>query len=213
MLVASVGARADGENPGLVRGLEDDRTGPVAEEDAGAPVLVVGDAREHFSAHDERPLGASSDDHRFGKAESVDEARAGRLEAEGHARSGADPLLEEHPHVGKHEIGGGRPDDDEVETAGFEPGGLEGSACRPLAHVEGRLPGGHDVATLDARAFADPGVVCVDEPLEMGVVEDTFGDVAAGSGHPCVAPPRTAHPACTSCGVGLRRSARRAGMS
>ena len=73
----AVGAEDAGENTtiGFV-GLEDDRAGPIAEENAGGAVAPVGDAGERLGPDDQCVLIDTGRDEVGGHAEAVDKAGA-----------------------------------------------------------------------------------------------------------------------------------------
>ena len=89
-----------------------------------------------------------------------------------------------------HEAGGGgkghvRGDgghDDEVEVFRFDPGIFQGVAAGLDRQIAGRLIWAGNAALLDSSALDDPLVGGLDHALQVGIGQDLFRQVLAGSG-------------------------------
>src|SRR5262249_8488460 len=136
-------------------------------------------------------------------------AGAGRLDAEGRSAAAAEPLLQQHPAVGKHQIGGGGAEGDEVDVARSQARGLQCTSRGVLGQIDGSLPLGGHVTALDAGTGADPLARGPDELLEIEVAADLLRRVRAGAGDARIdqlAAP-SACSACAMCAVSPRRAA------
>ncbi len=176
---------------GLVS-LDDRGTGAVAEQDAGAPVGVVGDAVQALGP-DHQDVVETLEEQPVGDDETVDPARAHGLEIEGAAveRRGRRPRP--GPCPGRCSRGRWWPGSTWPMSAGSTPDCVEG------------LAGGRDgessevdppsAASADARPLADPFVGGVHRATVRSVVgDDLLGEGRADPGEPeadgCVGPVR-----------------------
>ena len=169
-------------HPRLRRALEHDRSRAVPEQDAGAAVAPVEEARMHVRADHESAGRAPGANELLRDPERVDEAGAHRLHVERGASLGSEASLQPARGGRVDPVRGGGPDHDEVEIGPFEARRLEGPPRRPFREVAGRLPGGRDAPFPDAGPFPDPLVGGVDGGGELVVGEHPLGKVAAGAG-------------------------------
>ncbi|MNX93093.1 hypothetical protein D3C86_1252670 [compost metagenome] len=188
----AVRAHVAAEQALLLAAAQHDRAAGVAEEDGGAAVLPVDVLGEQVAADDERRAVHAGGEELAGDDGPVDEAAAGGLHVEGGGGGGADGVLDQGGRGGHGHVRGRGRDDDEIQLGGLDPGVLERLLGGGDGHVAHGVLGRRDAALTDARAFTDPGVVGVEEGLELGVGHDPLGDVITaaddgngeqGSGH------------------------------
>ncbi len=171
-------------NAGLVGSLDHDRARAVAKQHAGTAVVPVQDAREHFGADDQGHLGAAGLYEGIGRGQGIDKAAAYRLDIECGPALGAQIGLHQASRTGKHEVGSGSGDDDQVDVIGRSRRHFPG----PPRGLGGQLAGrnaalGH-VALAYARALDDPGIRRFDLPRrQIGgqfiIGYDAGGQIAA----------------------------------
>ena len=150
--------------------------GAIAEQDRGAAIRVVGDARQRLGAHHQRALRLARADELVGDRQRIDEAAAGRLDAECRAAacSPAAPAAA-RPQLGNTRSGVVVPKTMRSMSSGFRPAAAMARArgvlapCRPWSR-----PAAAIVAALDAGALADPRVGGVHALLQVGVVHNTL---------------------------------------
>jgi hypothetical protein len=170
----------------------------VAEQDAGGPVGPVHQPG-HFLGPDHQGAFRQTTRHEtVGDAERINEARADRLDVEGHAHARAQLALNDGGHRGKGHVRRRRRHDDQVDVRRRLAGvgqGLPGGLDRQVA---GRLIVARLVALPDAGAFLDPFVGRVDDLGQVGVGDDLLrqvradaGDDAASDAHWTVSPAGT----------------------
>ena len=108
--------------------------------------------------------------------QSVDEARAARLNIEGAGAAGADALGDHRRGRREHRVGYQRGADHEVDVVGGVAEASEQVVGRLDCQVGGRLIGPADAPLADAGARRDPLVGGVDGAGELIVREDALGD-------------------------------------
>src|SRR4029079_19154270 len=180
----------------------------VAEEDARAPVLRIGHARERLAPDDEHVVEVAGGQQRRAHDELVDEPGAAGVEVEGPAPH-AEAVAHERAGVGDQLLGGRGGDDEEIDGVGGESGVLDRSGAGLDGQGRGRLTRTGDPPLADAGALDDPLVAGVDALLEVGVGEALVGKRRAPScdgrphaqatrSHATGWPSRSRSPRCTS---------------
>ena len=168
---------------------------PVPEEDAGAPVGVVGDAGEHLGADHQAVFPGAGRQQGLGGVQAVDKAGAGGIQIEAHrVLRQTQPVLQ-HAGSGGGDVVGGDGGDQ------ADPYGLRTDS----GHLHGRPGGGLGQAALglvpafpplpDAGAADDPGVVGLHDPLQIPVGDHLPGQGAARALEPDSAHARSFFPA------------------
>ena len=157
-------------------------TRAVAPQDAVAAVVPVGDARQRFGADHQHMSGCAGLDELVGHREGIHEAAAYRLQVErrlavGHAQLG----LHDAGGAGKHQVGRGGGDQQQVDVVGLQARNLERRACRMSSQIAGEFTLGGNMPLADAGAFDDPLIVRIDQLFEIGVGEDAGRQIAAGA--------------------------------
>ncbi len=168
----------------LLAGREHHRARAVAEQHAGAAVVPVEDAREHFGADHQSFFVLAGFDERVCGCHGIDEAAAYRLHIECRAVLRAELRLQQAGGAGKDVVGGGGRDNDQVDLGGRHARRLEGTAARLEREVARGLGFLRDVALDDTGAAANPGVARIEPRGELVVHHDARRQVAAGAGDP-----------------------------
>ena len=158
-------------------GLEEDRAGAVAEDDAGGAVGVVDDAGHDVRADDENVLLHAGLDELGADLEGVREAGAGGGEIEAPGVGSAEFVLHEAGGGGKHHVWRHRRDDDDFDVRRGEAALGEAELCGFNGEIAGGDAGGDDVALADAGALGDPLVAGGDHGLQVFVGEEFGWDV------------------------------------
>ncbi len=180
-------AKVDQPDLALFRGFDQDRTGAIAEDDAGRAVGVVDDRRHGVSA-DDQDLGVSSGLDQLGAhLQGVEKtgARRGKVEAPGAV--GAELVLNQAGGRGEEHVGRNRGDNDHLYFAGRDASLGKAAARCFHGHVTGRHAWLDQVALADAEALHDPLVRSVYHGCQIGVVEDArrhIGSQSADLGAP-----------------------------
>ena len=183
---------------GLGRRRQDDRAGPVAEQDAGVPVGVVEEPGEQLGADHEDVAGHPAGDVGLGHGVGVDEAGAGRRDVHREGLGVADRLLDQRRGRRHPVVRGERRQQDDVDVVGLQPGHCDGLLPRHGRHRCSRLVGRRDTSLADPGPGADPFVGRVDHLLEVGVGQDAGRGVAPPTGDVGVARSLGAHSGSTS---------------
>ena len=193
-----LGRHLDAESAaGLVGRRQDDRPGPVAEQDAGVAVGVVEEAGEQLGTDDQDVLRHPARDVGVGRGVRVDEPRAGRGDVHRGRSRVADGLLDQGRRRRHPVVGGERREQDEVDLVGLDAGRPDRAHRGDGGHRGRRLVGRGDPALADPRPRHDPFVGGVDHPLEVVVGQDLRRGVAAPAGD-MGGPDRRAHSGSTS---------------
>ncbi len=195
-------------------GFEEHRARPVAEEDGRVAVLVVDDARHLVGADDEHAVVLAARDKLRARVEREQKARARRRQVEAPRVRGAEVALNEAGRGGKEHVRRHRRHDDQVHGVRGEAALLQ-AAPGGFGPHEGGGPGGviQDAALGDAGARADPLVVRLHEPFEVGVRQTGFRDImphGCDGRASCAHQKRRAQPL-GSCGVGEPQGTHRPG--
>ncbi len=160
-----------------VDGLDHHGGGAVGEEDGGAAVVPVGDAREGLGSDQQHLAGAGGDD-AVGQREAVDEPRARRIDVDGPAPE-AEVLLHRGGGAGHCLVRGGGGEDDEVDLGRLDTR----SGQRHPTGLGRQLRGGApDPALPDAGPLGDPLVAGVHGGGEVVVGDDLVGQRCAPPG-------------------------------
>ncbi len=180
--IAAVVAERVGEYAASLRdGRHDGSSGGIAEEDAGASVLPVGDLGECLGSDYECAVVGFCGEQRGGRREPVDEAGASHEDVEGRRPGGSKGLLEKGGSAGEEGIGGHGGDDDQVEIGGFDAGAFEGRTSGGEAEIGGGNVRVGDAPFYDAGASADPLVRGINHLFEVEVGQHTRRRVGPGS--------------------------------
>ena len=91
----------------------------------------------------------------------------------------AEALLQQAGGAGKHLVGGGGGDHNQINFAGAQVGRFDGFARRLLGEVDGEFIIRRNPALADAGARLDPLLGGVDHGFEFLVGEDFVGQVSA----------------------------------
>jgi len=175
---AAIGALA-----GLLLAAKHHRSGPVAEQHAGAAVLPVDQARERFGANHQRGVCLTHADEIVGGGEGVNEASAHRLQVEGDARAGIEFTLDRRRRSRKGVVRRRSGDQDEIDVPGGHARpreGLLGGAGRQVGcqlSVRGQMP------LTDARPLADPFIRGVDQAGQLRVGHHAGGQIRTDASH------------------------------
>ena len=150
------------------------RARAVAEQDDGAAVVGIGDARQRFRA-DEEDVAIADADHRSADDEFVHESRAGCREIEG-TTAQSERVADERACVRQWLFGRRGRDDEQVDVVWSE----SRRASSPLAaggrrERRGRFARPRDPPFAYSGALDDPLVTRIDAGFEVGV-----GDAALG---------------------------------
>ena len=161
-----------------------DHHGPraVGEQDAGAAVGPVHQARHGVRADHQRTIGQAPRREPVRHRQRIDEARADRLHVEGDADRRAELSLHDGGGGGKGQVGRGGGDDDQVHLGGGASGGGQRLSGRLHGHVGGCAPRLQLAAFADAGPLPDPIVSGVDELGQILVGDYGFGEIAADAG-------------------------------
>jgi hypothetical protein len=193
--------------PVLVRSLpfsalEHDRSGAIAEQNAGPAVVPVEDAGECLRPNDERPFRLSQANEIVGERHSINEARADRLDIESGAPFHAQLCL--HPSGCRREglVRRGRREHDQVQVRTRDARLFESFLACLNRQVRSHLACRRDPAFTDAGTLTYPLVRRLDCLCEFLVTDHPFRQVAAASGNL-----RPSHSAdCSLCwGSGIKR--------
>ncbi len=162
-------------------GGDHDGAGAVAEEDAGAAVFPIEDARHGFGADDERGLGLAAADEIVGDGEAINEARADRLNVEGRAARHTEAGLNLGRGRRESLVGRRRGDDDDVDIVGFHAGIIERASRGFKGEIGGGFAFARDMAALDAGARHDPGIGGVDHLGQIVIGENLVRQMGAAA--------------------------------
>src|SRR5690606_30412390 len=179
--VAAVGMHGAGKDAGLVVGAQDDRAGAVAEQHAGRAVLPVENARQRLGADHQRRARLPGADEAVRYGQRVNEAAAYRLHVESHCALVAEALLQQAGGAGKHLVGGGRGDDDEIEVLGPHARSFQRLLARFESKIAGVLALLGEVALADTRTRRDPLIRGVDGLGKVVIGDEACGQIAAGA--------------------------------
>ena len=183
-VVAAVGVKGAGQQARLIGSFHHHGTGAVTEQDAGAAVLPVEDARKHLGADHQRALMRAGADELFGDGHGVDKTAAHRLHVEGRcAIDDAELVLQQGRRTGKYVVGSGGRDDDQIDVPGLPSGRLQRAPAGFQRQVAAGDAGRCQMAVADAGSLDDPLVRRVESVRgDQGRVADRFaGQVAAGT--------------------------------
>ena len=181
VLVSPVRMQMRGQDSRLRVRLQHHRSRTICKDDRGRAVSPIRDARERLGADDERAARLPRLDEFVGNRQGVHKAGARRLNAEGRTTATAEPLLQQHSAVGKHQIRRRRSKGDEVDVPGTNARGFDGAPRRLLAKVNGGLPVSCNMPTLNAGAVANPLIRGVHHPLQIEVRQNLLWQVRTGS--------------------------------
>ena len=163
-------------------GLQDDRSRGIAEEHAGAAVLVVDDAGHRICAYDHHLAVRTGHDQVGADAEAIEVAAAAGEEVEAPGSLDPEAILHQTRRGGEQHVRRDRSHDDGLDLAGVHASALQGEARRLHRHVRRGLIRSRDVALRDAGALHDPLVVGVDQLLQVGVGQQPGRGVTADGG-------------------------------
>ena len=182
--VLAIGADHRRLDAGLGRRRQHDGTGAVGKQHAGVAVSPVDDPGQRLGADHQRAPRVTQTHELVGNRQPVDEAAAGRLQADRRLAVDTERRADHRRDVRKDEIRGGRADHDQIDV-GRRHAGCGESAARGLGgHRRGGLVGRRDMAALDAGARAYPLVGGVDHLLEFAIGQHPLRQVAARTGDP-----------------------------
>ncbi len=195
----AVGGEPETRGRDVFRARKDHRAGSVAEEDAGFPVGIIGDFRQHVRADDEEVIRLAGGEERVRGGPSVVEPAASRVQVVGEGVPRAEFRLHERRRGGHRRIRGAGRDEDSVEGRGVEGSRFERAAGGCRREFGSRFVRAGEMARLDAGHLPNPlGRKALDRlagfPLEFaaefGVRHHAFrergpgaGDARAGDGH------------------------------
>ena len=159
------------------------RAGAVAEQDTGAAIVPVENARKRLGADHQRGSRLAEPKRIVGGGQRKDETGAHRLDIEGGAPVHPQPRLHLGRGRGKRVVRGRGGEDDQIEVAALHAGGgqrLFGGAQR---QVGGQFADGGDPAFADPGALADPFVRGVEAGGQFVIGDDSLRQVGAASGN------------------------------
>ena len=166
----------------LGHGLDQHRSGAVAEQNARSPVSVVDDAAHGIGA-DHQDLLVGSGGHQVGAhGGTVDEAGAGRDEVETPGAARADAVLHQAGSRRKHEIGSDGANDDRVHLGRLHTAMRQRALSGCDGHVGGRHILGGNVSFPDAGALENPLVIGIHHFLEVAVGQKSGRGIAPQCG-------------------------------
>ena len=166
-------------------GLQQDRSCPIAEQNAGRPVCVVDDRAHHVRA-DHQDLAVGAGLHKFcPDLERVDEAgaRCGKVETPGLRRP--DLVLNQARCRGEGHVRRYRGNNDGVYLGSVDAGLGQTGFSRLCGQVAGGNTFIDNVPFPDAGSFRDPPIVGFHHALQVGVGQQPGWDVGAYSRNLC----------------------------
>ena len=176
-----------GQQAGRVGSFQHHGAGAVAEQHTGGAILEIENARKNLGTDHQRLVRGAGANHGVGHRERVDKTTADRLHVKRRAPGSAEFVLQDAGSGWKHHVGCGGRDDDQVDLAGGDAGGLQRMATGLQRQVAAEHAVVGKVAGPDAGALHDP-VVRALHPLsrhlghQVGVAEAARRQVAAGAG-------------------------------
>jgi hypothetical protein len=180
--VAAVRMQMCGKNAGIFGGLEHDGARTIAEQHARRSIRPIDHARQRFRADDERGFDGAASNEFIRDRQSVDKSGTCGVYIERRATVRTQAVLQQTCARWKDNVGCCRPEDDQLDL-------VRGDACRfhrgargMFGEIAGRLAIGSQMALTDARARHDPLVAGFDELFEIGIGDDPFRQIAAGTG-------------------------------
>ena len=165
--------------PRLGHRLQHQCPGAVAEQDAGAAIVPVENAREGLGADHQSGARLPEPQRIVGGGERKDKPGAHRLDVEGRAPVHPQPRL--HLGRGRREgvVRGGGRQNDQIEIAAVHAGAVERLLRRAHREIGGQLSGCGHAALADAGALADPRVGGVEAGGQIVVGHDPRGQIGA----------------------------------
>ena len=173
--------RADEAVAAAVAMAQNGRAGAVAEKDTGVALRPIGDRGQFFRADDEDGVVGVGGDELLRDFDREKESGAGRRDVETGRSFRADLCLNKAGGGGKHHVGRGGGDEDEIDFIARDAGLFHRGERGFGAHVAGVFVVRGDAALLDAGAGGDPLVIGLDDLGEIVVGENFFRHVAAGA--------------------------------
>jgi len=117
----------------------------------------------------------------IGRAQRIDETAANRLHVECRATRNAELALKQAGSTGENAIRCRGGDNDEIDIGWRNAGSLNGAQGGLGGQVTGIFILGRDVTLTDAGAGDNPLIRGIDHPLQIGIGQDSFRQVAAGA--------------------------------
>ena len=160
---------------------DQDRTGAIAENDAGRAVGIVDD-RRHGVRTDDQNLGVDPGLDQLGshlKRVKKTGASCGKVEAP--RTVGAELVLNQAGGGGEQHVGSYGGDDHHLHLVGLDPP-LGKAAARCFdRHITGRHAGFHQVALANAQTLHDPLIGGVYHFCQIGIIEDARRHIGSQS--------------------------------
>ena len=179
VLVAAIGMQFRRENAGLVARGYHYSASAVTEQDTGAAIVPVEDARVHFCPDHQHMSGLAGADEQIRNRECVHEAAAHCLHVERRTTCNPELRLKDACRAGKYDVRRRRCDNDEVDIRRIH-------ACRmqrPLrcgqCEVAGQLAFRGDMPAADAGAGSNPFIRGIDRARQIVVGHDFFRQITS----------------------------------
>jgi hypothetical protein len=148
---------------------EDDRTGAIAEENAGRAVVPVEDAGESLRPDHQHALGQTTTYIGVSSRDGINEAGADRLDIEGKAVAHAETVLDVHRGCGEGIVRRGCRADDEIDIGRRKPAILKRRTRRLLAERRRRFVIARNVTLTDASALDNPFIGSVHDVFHVAI--------------------------------------------
>src|SRR5713101_2427898 len=169
-----------GENAAAVRALaHNGGPGAVPEQDRRRAIAPIHDTCELFGGDHQHVLGLIRRDHSLGRAQCIDETRAGGADVEGGRVLGAEDRLEIAGLRRQQAVGRRGRVDDGIDVEWGETGFVQHLQRRRLSHAGVGFFFARDAALADAGALLNPLIRRVQEFRELVVRHHAGGRIAA----------------------------------
>ncbi len=171
--------KVDQPDLALLRRFDQDRTGAIAEDDAGRTVGVVDDRRHRIRA-DHQNLGMNAGLNQLGPhLQGVEKTRARRGKVKTPGAVGTELVLHQAGGRGEEHVGRNRGHDDHLDLAGHDASLGKATPRCFHGHVTGRHARLDQVALADAKPLHDPLVRGVYHGRQVGVAEDAWRHIGS----------------------------------
>src|SRR6185436_8531758 len=180
-LVTAVGMQFRREDPRLFTRGNNDGAGTVAEQDAGAAIAPVENARIHLRAHYQRVPGLTGTDEQVRNGEPVDKAAAYCLHVECGTARDSQFGLQNASRAGKYDVRRCCGNNNEIDVCAVQARRLQCLLRGMQCQIARQLTFRSHVAAVYARAGPDPFVRGIDCAREIVVGHDFCRQIASGA--------------------------------
>jgi len=152
-------------DPGLLRGIENDGACAIAEQHAGLTIRPIDNPRHRFGTDHERATSLTGAHELIGHSQCVDESAARSFKTERWATGNAKTLLQQATDVWKYQVGSRGADDDHIDRIGSNVSRGNRLNRGVIRQVARRLAFGCDMPLGDSGSCSDPLVGRIDHLL------------------------------------------------